>query len=55
MRKILMICGIMMISINAIAEVTDTPCANGGGLIVNGVIQGRYCVSNFNMMCNHKR
>ena len=28
-----------------IAQVTDTPCANGAGIVVKGAIQGEYCIS----------
>ena len=49
MRKILIMSSILMMSINAMAEVTDTPCANGGGFVVNGAVQGTYCISKSNM------
>lgn len=51
MRKILLlICGILMISLSAPAEDATETCANGAGVIKNGVITShKYCMSNKTM------
>ena len=51
MKKILLsICLFgALISTPCMAQITDTPCANGAGVIVKGAIEGEYCISKVHM------
>ena len=47
MKKFILIAGICFMSGMVQAQITDTPCANGAGVIVNGSVTGKtYCKSN---------
>ncbi len=39
----------LLSSTTSVAQITDIPCANGGGVIVKGTISGEYCMSNNDM------
>ena len=51
MKKILLLCSLLMISPTLMAEDTTTEtCANGAGTIIAGAVTGtKYCMSNTNM------
>ena len=47
MKKFILIASICFMSGMVQAQITDTPCANGAGVIVNGSVTGKtYCKSN---------
>lgn len=47
MKKFILIAGICFMSGMVQAQITDTPCANGAGVIVKGSVSGKtYCKSN---------
>lgn len=47
--KIKLFCLICLIALHGHAEITDTPCADGGRVIVKGILTGTYCMSKKNI------
>ena len=37
-------CYFLLVTLPSKAEITDTPCANGSGVIVKGNVEGTYCL-----------
>lgn len=45
MRSVfVLVCCFLLVSPASKAEITDTPCANGSGVIVKGNVEGTYCL-----------